>query len=143
MQQFNRENKLKAFQSSRKVHQNQNRSEFVQFIRYEDKINCEVLKVFRRRAADIKSFHQIISPIIIVGNFFSIFPIFGTCFKSFERVLFRIYNPIAIYSLVIQSLLFIEMGLLACMVVLRGFTLFFAGKLCNASIGNVIVNVTN
>lgn len=95
------------------------------------KLFSSLFPVFKKHAAEINipSYHRIISPIIIVGNVFSIFPIFGTCFVSYERLKFILFNPIALYSLIIQFLLVTELVLLVLMVSKHGFTLFFAGEI--------------
>lgn len=48
------------------------------------------------------SFHEIMGPVILIGNAFSIFPVTGIFSRSADNLKFRIFSPITIYAIVVQ-----------------------------------------
>lgn len=75
-----------------------------------------------------KSFHEIIGPVILIGNAFSIFPVSGIFSKSAENLKFRIFNPITIYAIIIQLCFALELVLLFIFLSKTGLKFFLVGK---------------
>ena len=76
-----------------------------------------------------KSLHEILGPVIVVGNIFSIFPVQGIFSKKIENLKFRIYYPVAIYSSIVQFCLITELILLFVFLSKVGLKFFMVGKL--------------
>jgi hypothetical protein len=76
----------------------------------------------------VKSFPEILAPIIVLGNVFSIFPVTGVFGKNIDKLKFTIWHPITIYSIVVNFCLLSEFGLLFLYIHRVGFQFFMIGK---------------
>lgn len=65
----------------------------------------------------------------MLGNIFSIFPVSGMFSKNAENLRFRLYNPITIYSIIIQFCFLVEIVLLLLFLSKTGLTFDLAGEL--------------
>lgn len=76
----------------------------------------------------VKSFHATLAPVILLGNIFSIFPVAGIFSKNVENLKFRIFYPVAIYSIIVQFCFMVELVLLFMFLSKSGLKLFMIGE---------------
>lgn len=81
-----------------------------------------------------KSLHEILGPVIVMGNIFSIFPTSGIFAQKVENIRFRIYNPIAIYSIIVQFCFMTELVLLFFFLSKSGLKFFMIGELLKGNV---------
>jgi hypothetical protein len=77
---------------------------------------------------DLKSFHEVLAPVIAIGNIFSLFPIAGIFRKNVDGLRFRIWYPITIYSIIVNFCLLAEFFLLFWFLYKSPFQFFMVGK---------------
>lgn len=82
------------------------------------------------KSEKVKSFHDTIGPVILLGNIFSIFPVAGIFSKSVENLRFKLFYPITIYSIIIQLCFMIELVLLFVFLSKTGLNFFMVGEFC-------------
>jgi hypothetical protein len=76
----------------------------------------------------VKSFHEILRPVIFLGNIFSIFPVSGGLSKKADNIKFRFLYPITIYSMIVQFFFAVELVLLFLFLGKVGLKFFMVGK---------------
>jgi Trehalose receptor len=84
--------------------------------------------VFRKNEI-AKSFHDILAPVIVLGNIFSIFPVSGIFSKDAKDVKFRFLYPVTMFSAVVQLCFLIELVLLFIFLSKTGIKFFMVGEL--------------
>jgi len=77
---------------------------------------------------DLKSFHEVLAPVIAIGNIFSIFPVAGIFSKNVESLKFRIWHPITIYSIIVNFCLLVEFCTLFLFLYKAPFQFFMVGE---------------
>ncbi|KAL7038084.1 hypothetical protein ACKWTF_009448 [Chironomus riparius] len=77
---------------------------------------------------DLKSFHEVLAPVIAIGNVFSIFPVAGIFSKNVESLKFRIWYPITIYSIIVNFCLLVEFFTLFVYLYKAPFQFFMVGE---------------
>lgn len=99
----------------------------------------------------MKSFHEILQPVILMGNIFryrhtissdhkihyavmillfifSLFPIGNVFANDTEKIYFRLYYPVTIYAIILLCAFLLEMVLLMMFHQRAGFQFFMIGK---------------
>lgn len=79
----------------------------------------------------VKSFHDLIGPVILLGNIFSIFPVSGIFSKNGQNLKFSFFNPITIYSIIVQLCFLIELILLFYFLSKTKIVFFMVGECSN------------
>lgn len=77
---------------------------------------------------DLKSFHEVLAPVIAIGNIFSLFPVAGIFSKNVESLKFRIWYPITIYSIIVNFCLLVEFFTLFVFLYKAPFQFFMVGE---------------
>lgn len=93
-------------------------------------INLFSFRVFGKHEK-VKSFHETLAPVILLGNIFSIFPISGIFAKSIESLKFRLLYPVAIYTMILQLCFMVELVLLFLFLSKTGLKFFIVGEFEN------------
>lgn len=86
------------------------------------------LTVFKQNEP-AKSFHEILAPVIVLGNIFSIFPVSGIFSKDAKNVKFRLLYPVTMFSMVIQLCFVTELVLLFIFLSKTGPKFYMVGEL--------------
>ncbi|KAG5679796.1 hypothetical protein PVAND_009334 [Polypedilum vanderplanki] len=97
----------------------------------EDKLRAKSLRsgtILDSKGSKLKSFHEILTPVILVGNIFSIFPVAGLFSKNVSNLKFRLWYPVTIYSLLMNFCMVSEFGLLFLFLYRAGFQFFMVGQ---------------
>ncbi|CAO1392085.1 unnamed protein product [Diamesa hyperborea] len=80
------------------------------------------------KSETVKSFYEAIGPVVLLGQPFGLLPVSGFLHKNSSRLRFNIYSPISIYSLVLQIIYVLELGLLFKFMSNFGFQFHMIGQ---------------
>lgn len=94
---------------------------------YSKNFNFNFIKVFSK-SERVKSFHEAIGPVVLLGQPFGLLPVTGFLHPNTSRLRFNIYSPISIYSLVLQIVYVLELGLLFKFMSSFGFQFHMIGN---------------
>lgn len=116
-----------------KIKKNASKCQFHMLI-VQHKVNFQLFVLFcvfytvYNSPEDLKSFHEVLAPVIAIGNVFSIFPVAGIFSKNVESLKFRIWYPITIYSIIVNFCLLVEFFTLFVYLYKAPFQFFMVGE---------------
>lgn len=76
----------------------------------------------------MKSYHEILQPVILMGNIFSIFPIAGIFTSDSTKLKFYLHYPVTIYAIIVLFAFTLELIFLMMFHYRAGFQFFMVGE---------------